>query len=514
MIQADIASIVHVEAARTFPEFVRATAAAYGDDLAVVLRREGEPDDAVSFREIEARSAEFARGLIARGVGKGTRVGLIFGNGPDFAIFLAAIARIGAIAVPISTLIKANELVRVLRQSDVAGLIVQRTLLGHDYVSRLCDALPDLARSSSPDLRIPAVPYLRWIISSGDDLPTAVQDMAYLTDVTSCVSDELLSALEAEVHPTDQVVEIYTSGSMALPKGVKHLHGPILSRLRYLAKMTGRWRDQPMPVSMPMFWVGGLGLLLLTNWFVGATSICADRTVTNSLMAMGTVIRPDDLEKMALTKPYSALGMSETFGPYSYGNDMRVPGYPLSAPLDIIADDLEVRVVDERGAPVDDGQIGEIQIRGDGLTPGLHKIERSAYFTPDGFYQTGDLGQRDGARIHFVGRGGDMIKVNGANVSPAEVELELQDLEGIESAYVLGLPDEERGQKVVAAVIQRRDAALDFNHVRAELRSRLSSFKVPQAYVLITRDEVPLLHSNKVSRRDLGALVTSRLNNS
>ena len=99
--------------AETFPQLVRAAAAAYGDDIAVLLQDEGVPEDSISFAELDRRSAELARGLIARGVGKGSRVGFIYGNGPMFALLLAAIARIGAIAIPFSTLIKSNELVRV-----------------------------------------------------------------------------------------------------------------------------------------------------------------------------------------------------------------------------------------------------------------------------------------------------------------------------------------------------------------------------------------------------------------
>ncbi len=106
-----------------------------------------------------------------------------------------------------------------------------------------------------------------------------------------------------------------------------------------------------------------------------------------------------------------------------------------------------------------------------------------AYYTPDGFYRTGDMGLVEGSRIHFIGRGGDMIKTNGSNVSPAEVEQEMQLLPGVHSAYVVGLPDDQRGQLVVAAVVARDEAALDFAEIEAVLKKRLSSFKVPRAYV-------------------------------
>jgi acyl-CoA synthetase (AMP-forming)/AMP-acid ligase II len=494
----------------TFPSLIRTAASVYNDETAIILKTESRADYAVTFRDLDKRSAEMARGLLARSVGKGTRVGMIFGNGPDFAIAFAAIARIGAVAVPISTLIKSNELVRVLRQSDVSGLLVQRALLGHDYVERLCDALPDL-RSCGPDLRLEDAPYLRWIMCTGSDLPSGIQDMASLYEAASSISEEILRAVEAEVHPSDQLVEIYTSGSMALPKGVKHLHGPAVFRIHYLRGILKIDRGSEQTAILPMFWVGGMMLSLLPNWAAGARTLCTESTLSNSQVAMGSVLAEDDLKLLGKKRPYWALGMSETFGPYSYGDVLRAKGYPLCAPLDHIADRFEVRVAGEDGTPASEGETGEIQVRGYALSSGLHKIEREDYYTPDGYFRTGDMGKIEGKRIHFIGRNGDMIKTAGSNVSPAEVELEMQQLNGVHNAYVVGLPDAERGQLVVAAVVPREGAELDFNAIQTTLRTRLSSYKVPRAYVQITRAEVPLLPSNKVARRQIADLMTVRL---
>ena len=498
--------------ATTFAQLIRAAAAAYGDDTAVVLKSEDGAEEAISFAALDAKSAELARGLVARGIGKGSRVGFILGNGPWFATMLAAIARIGAIAIPISTMIRANELVRVLRQSDLAGLVVQRALLGHDLVERLCDALPELREASDPELRIARLPYLRWIVAPGGDLPRSIRDLGFLTGAAETVGEELLREIEAELHPTDQMLEIYTSGSMALPKGVKHNHGPAMFRAHYLRTMLGPQRGKPSNAMLPMFWVGGMMMYLLPNWEAGAITVCADRTLNNSRMAMGSVLSDDDLALLSgQPKPWWGLGMSETLGPYSYGDEFRAPGYPVCAPMDHFADGYEVRIADEEDRPVGDGAIGELQIRGYPVTPGLHKIERSEFFTDDGYFHTGDMCLVEGSRVHFVGRGGDMIKTAGSNVSPAEVEMEMQQLDGVHSAYVVGLPDRERGELLVAAVVAREGAELDFAAIEATLRQRLSSYKVPRAYVAIERDDVPMLHSNKVARRQIRAMMAERL---
>jgi acyl-CoA synthetase (AMP-forming)/AMP-acid ligase II len=170
-----------------------------------------------------------------------------------------------------------------------------------------------------------------------------------------------------------------------------------------------------------------------------------------------------------------------------------------------------VRIADDNDRQVGDGEIGEVQVRGYPVTPGLHKIERSDYFTADGYYHTGDMAQIEGTRVHFIGRNGDMIKTAGSNVAPGEVEMEMQALDGIHNAYVVGLPDKERGQLVVAAVVAREGAKLDFAEIEAKLRKQLSSYKVPRAYVEIAREEVPMLHSNKVGRRLLTQMIAEKL---
>lgn len=497
--------------ATTLPQLIRAAAARYGDATAITLESNEGQIDALSFVELERQSALIARGLLARGMGKGSRVGFIYGNNPAFAVMFAAIARIGAVAVPVSTFIKANELVRVLRQSDITGLIVQRTLLGKDYVQRVCEALPELAEARDPDLRLTEAPFLRWVVSSGPSLPAAIHPEEWLTEGSDSVSEALLEAVESEVHPADQIVEIYTSGSMALPKGVRHDHGPLLFRTHFIRSKTPVERGQPVGVPMPFFWVGGLMMYLMPNWEVGATSRCTESTSTNSRIAMGSVMAPGDEYTLPEGQTIWALGMTETLGPYSYGDEMRAPDYPLCAPLDHIAERFEVRVVNSENQPVAEGETGEIQVRGYALTPGLHKIEKHDYLTSDGFYRTGDMATVQGKRILFVGRDGDMIKTVGSNVSPAEVEMEMQKIPGIHSAYVVGLPDRERGQKVVAAVVPRDGAQLDFDEIQKTLAQRLSTFKVPRAYISITREEVPMLPSNKVARRALEQLIADRL---
>jgi acyl-coenzyme A synthetase/AMP-(fatty) acid ligase len=303
---------------------------------------------------------------------------------------------------------------------------------------------------------------------------------------------------------------------MALPKGVKHTQGAVLFRSHYLVDMLKPQRGKEVNAIMPMFWVGGLMMALIPNLEAGATTVCSERTLSNSRMAFGSVLSDEDLAVLSKApKPWWGLGMSETLGPYSHGDEFRAAGYPICAPMDHIADGYEVRVVDEDDRPVSDGEVGEMQVRGYPVAIGLHKLEKADYYTADGYVRTGDLcrieDRPEGRRIHFVGRNGDMIKTMGSNVSPAEVEMELQSLYGVHNAYVVGLPDQERGHLLVAAVVPRDGVQLDVAAIEAELRRRLSGYKVPRAFVLLSREEVPVLHSNKIARREIATMVGRRL---
>ncbi|WP_091147729.1 class I adenylate-forming enzyme family protein [Novosphingobium sp. CF614] len=501
--------------ARTFPRFVRAAATAYGDAVAVLLEDGERAVESITFREWDERSALIARGLLARGIGKGARIGFIHGNGPGFVVMLAAISRIGAVAVPISTMIRAGEMVRVLRQSDVHGLVMNRSMLGKDYVERILEALPELQGQESGSLRVARAPYLRWIVSTGEDLPSCVAPMTFLTDAAASVDDDLLREIEAEVHTADQMVEIYTSGSMALPKGVRHNHGAVLFRCHTMREMMGYVPGERISCTLPMFWVGGLMVFLMPALEAGSVVVCSERTLNNGRLAMGGVLAEEELAALKGPGPWWGLGMSETLGPYSWGDEFRLPGRPVCAPMDHFGPGFEVRVAGKDDQPVADGAVGEMQVRGYPVAMGLHKTEHADHYTADGYYRTGDLclveDRPQGRRIHFVGRDGDMIKVSGSNVSPAEVEMEMQSLDAVHRAYVVGLPDKERGALLVAAVVPRDGAALDFESIQGELRRRLSSYKVPRAFVQLTREEVPLLHSNKLARRDLTRMVAERL---
>ena len=127
-------------------------------------------------------------------------------------------------------------------------------------------------------------------------------------------------------------------------------------------------------------------------------------------------------------------------------------------------------------------------------------------FDADGFYHTGDGGRfDDDGVLFFEGRLGDLIKTGGANVSPREVEAVLVELDGVDEAYVVGVPDRDRGEIVAAAVVTAAGAAWTAESLRARLRDGLAAYKVPKLIAVCAHDELPFTDTGKIDRRALAA---------
>jgi acyl-coenzyme A synthetase/AMP-(fatty) acid ligase len=321
------------------------------------------------------------------------------------------------------------------------------------------------------------------------------------------VAAELLAAAQQEVHPDDEAIVVYTSGQSAEPKGVVHTHGSVMTKVHYLRDMMQMDERTVEDATMPFFWVGGLVMHLLSALETGAVVVCTPRTSFGAHEIIGNAAQGDEPIDVALgMKAEPSLGMTETFGMYAWGHEGKGGRSTIAAPMDFFQPGMEVKVVDESGRPVGDGERGEILVRGVSVTRRLHKVDRSQAFDDDGFYRTGDEGLVDGDRIHFTGRLGDLVKTSGANVSPAEVERALLGLPEVAFATVVGVDDAERGQVVAAAIVVADGCEIDVDAIGERLRSELSPYKIPRRYlVLSSMAEIPMTPSLKVAKRELAA---------
>ncbi|OBH59315.1 AMP-binding protein [Mycobacterium colombiense] len=503
---------------RTIDQLVRLRAGHDGGTPMVI-----DPTSRITYGELDSTTRDLAAVFVEAGVGKGTRVGLIMPNSTRWVQVAIALTRIGAVLVPLSTLLTAAELAAQLRVAAVQFLVSVEEFRGHRYL----DELATVRRAELPALQ--------------DVWPVDRLDNA----VASRRARDIVDPMTATVTPADPLVIMFTSGSSGSPKGVIHSHGNALGAVRSGLAARCITAETRLYLPMPFFWVGGFGSGILSALLAGATLVTEEipRPETTLKLLQGehvTLFRgwPDQAETLArhageagadlsalqagslqaLLPPEqraqpgaraTLFGMTEAFGPYC--------GYPADTDMPASAwgscgkpfPGMEVRIVDtDSGAPVAAGVTGMIQIRGPHTLRGICGRTREDLFTADGFYPTGDLGHLDDDGFLFYhGRSDDMFKVSGATVYPSEVETALRAIEGVDNAFVTNVPG-AAGNRVGAAVVSR---ALSAEQLRSSARTLLSAFKVPTVWLLLDcEDEVPRGGTGKVDIRRLREMLSDQ----
>jgi acyl-CoA synthetase (AMP-forming)/AMP-acid ligase II len=511
------------EGGLTVPALVERAVDQFAERSAVVT-----PDDRLSFLELEQASHRLAGRLAEAGIGKGVRVGTQFSYGAEWLITFAAVTSIGAVHVPLSTAYKPAELRRVVRHADLALLISPRRLFGVQRFDDLEAAFGELSEQTGGPLYLSSAPYLRsiWVHGGSDrtwGTSVDVRSGAGAGDGAAGVLEGLMGG----VTPADPAVMIYTSGTTAEPKGVVHSHGALVRKAIAQAKIKSSSAEERVFCGMPFFWVGGLVQGVMGALVSGFTLLCLERPdpgpaldlmereratrligwpgVTGPIMNHPS--RPSRVIPALETLPSRAgLGMTETLAGYSSSATVtKMPKGERGTCMGRVNDGVEVAIVDPlAGEEVEEGRSGTIFVRGYPLMLGLNKHEREEVFTADGWYDTGDTGYTKEGLLFLEGRATEMIKTSGNNVAPPEVEMVLQALPEVAEAHVLGVPDDERGEIVAAAVVAAPGHTIDPESLRERARAELSNYKVPRKILVLER--VPVLANGKPDRlaiRDL-----------
>jgi acyl-CoA synthetase (AMP-forming)/AMP-acid ligase II len=532
----------------TIPEMIRTRTERFGTRPMILLR-----DQRLHYAEADERSARLARGLLASGLGKGSRVGIWLPNGPDWVVAFLAAARIGAIAIPLNTFYKPRELGWVLRHADVQTLLTLPRFLNADYLERLEAAAPSLARQKAGALHVRELPYLRDVIAFGHphrDWARPIRSLESAADGSPAIDADFLREVESCVVPADPLIVIYSSGSTADPKGAVHTHGTLIRHSLQLNSFRDLRAEDRMFSPMPFFWVGGLVYTLMAAMHAGAFMLCEEAFEPGETLSLlererATIVagwphyskammehptfRSRDLSSIRSGNLYdilpaelrpkdpelrsNSLGMTETCGPHTIDRmDVDLPeslrgsfGHPVPG--------VEHKIVEpETGRVLPAGELGEVCVKGYNLMQGLYKVEREDSFDREGFYHTGDAGYFDPDGVFFFkARLGDMIKTAGANVTPREVEIVMEGQPEVRSAFVVGVPDPVRGQNVAAAVILKVGSALDADALRERLRAELSAYKVPRHCFFYRDGELPFTDSGKIDKKKLSALLAERI---
>ncbi len=502
----------------TVPALLARSLREFGSETYVVT-----PTDRLTYDEAAARSADIARWLLNEGVGKGTRVGLFFANGADWIVWWLAVSRIGALAVPLSTLYTPAELAKVMRLADIGLLVAPKRVLNIDVAERFEAAVPELTTQSSSLLSLHSAPYLRRIVLTAD------ADRRWATrcsdDADALVPKDILSAVEQDVSPADPAVMIHTSGSTADPKGVVHTHGTLVRQTSTwpsaIRTVTGSGSSARILCAMPFFWVGGL-LATTGALHEPVTLLVLPRLDASDALdliererATGIVGWPAFTQRLREHPSFASRDLSSApmlrDGPLDIAMTDVPDGFPVHRTMSETAGGFaftDIRIVDDEGQAVTDGTVGELLIRGIGVMAGYNKRERWETFDDDGWYHTGDRVYRkeDDPRLFYVGRTTELIKAAGANVSPLEVEGVVEQFAEVAQCVVVGIDDPVRGEEVCAVVVPTT-TGIDMKSVAARARDQLSAYKVPTRWVLATSDQIPTLPSGKLNRRGLRDLV-------
>ena len=501
-------------------------------------------DEVVSYGELHDRATEAAEALLALGIGAGDRVGVLLGNNPDWVVMVVASSMIGACFVPLNTWYKKNELAWTMRHAALSMVVSARQFLKTDYGGLFSEIIPELERSAPGALRLEAWPQLRALVFVGETPRGGLAWSAFLKRGAS-VSSVILDAARKQVKPDAAAYVLYTSGSTAEPKGVMLSHRGIVENGFDLGQRRAIDADDRIWLGTPLFYAlgatnalpaaltAGSSLVLQDSFDAGTAIEMIRKTAATVYYATGNISHailshPDyapakigslkkgnagigseykrlTLVEMGISRAVPAYGLTETYGnaTVGYADD------PLEAKLRTNGPALpgmELVIVDPAtDAPLPHGETGLVLIRGHTTLGYLNNpTETAKALRPDGFFDTGDLGSLDAdGRFIFHSRLKDVIKSNGINVSPTEIEQLLVTHPDVRDAYVVGVADKERGELIVAFV----DCAAPVGEgsLRDFIKERAASFKVPH-YILFRReDQIPRLASGKVAKVQLTA---------
>ncbi len=480
----------------------------------------------LSYGALHARSCRLAGALTAQGVQRGDRVAALLHNCPQFLEALFACAMLGAVFAPINFRLVAREVGQILDSCT------PKLLLAGEGFAELLDGLK--SHQSYP-------PLVRWI----DDQPpalTGTPDTPYERWIAEHAATE-----PSTVVPADAVqMLLHTSGTTGLPKGIVFTHATTLASS--MAKIID-FSLTPQDVTVvfgPLFHAGplmdlALPLLLRGGRVVlGASRQFDPQSLLQTIARLrGTVIPiyPTMLRRVLATAPDPGLdldslrliitggeaapvpviqGVHERFPKVAfinnYGCTESGPVTTFLAPQDSLRKigsvgkesfGVQVRIVDADGRALGAGEVGELTVRGPFVCPGYWMLpEATAAQSRGGWWFTGDLASRDDEGFLWIaGRSKDMVKSGTENIYPIEVEQVIAAIEGVVEVGVIGVPDHDWGESVVAFIVLAPGIDLDAARVVEHCRLHLASYKKPRHVRFV--DSLPRGTTNKVAKNVL-----------
>ncbi|MBS7701217.1 MULTISPECIES: AMP-binding protein [unclassified Chelatococcus] len=508
---------------QTIPEVLFAAADAHGPAAAIVA-----DSRIISYIALLDRALPAAAVLQRRGIGKGDRVAVWLPNSAEWIEAALGITLIGAVIVPISTRLKAQEAAYMLRKAGARAVLAPQSFLGVDYLAMLDgQELPELAVRLQTDFK------------GGGEWDSA------LAAVDASAKSAARVAARA-VAPDDVAEIIFTSGTTGFPKGVMLRHRQIVRVYSLWADGTGLTAGDRYLIIAPMFHSFGFKAGVVASILKGATMypvqtfdapkalemIEAEKitvmggppTIFSSLLDLNKTAGRDisSLRSVAtganMVSPQLIKALQQ-----DVGVDIVVNAYGLTEssalvamsrqddPVELIAttagraiDGVEIRCADELDRPLPIGEAGEIQVRGHNVMSGYFEDAEETHkaFTVDGWLKTGDIGSLDEAGyLRIADRLKDMFIVGGFNCYPAEIEKLMLAYPGLREVAVIGVADDRMGEVGKAFVVPRDASTFDTGDFTAWCRKTMANYKVPRFVEVI--EALPRNSMGKVQKFQL-----------
>ncbi len=502
----------------TIATILAESATRHADRDAVVLG-----DLRLTYAQLWAHAKQYAAVLRENGVGPGDKVALLLPNTPHFPLAYFGTLALGAVAVPVHALLKAEEIEYVLTDSGASALVCAAPLLAEGAKGAELAGVPVFA-----------------VMDGGDASITRIDTLA----LSATPIDDFVPR-EAD----DTAVILYTSGTTGKPKGAELTHLNVTMNVMVSAQHSFDIDETDVVLGcLPLFHTFGQTCCMNTAFYVGATVVLLPRfdgaqaldllvkekctifmgvptmyvglleaakstdarPALKSALSGGAALPVAVLEKFTEvfgTKILEGYGLTET-SPVATFNQKGFEPVAGTVGKTIWGVETEVAKaeIDERIELLPNGELGEIVVRGHNIFKGyLNKPEATAAAIVDGWFRTGDLGTKDDeGYIRIVDRKKDMVIRGGYNVYPRDVEEVLLRHPAVGQVAVIGLPDPQYGEEVCAVVIlDPAGGEITEQELVAWSKGQLAAYKYPRR--VIFADALPLGPSGKVLKRELVA---------
>ncbi|MEB3102582.1 class I adenylate-forming enzyme family protein [Ferviditalea candida] len=514
----------------------------------------------ITYEEIWREGQRYAKALIELGVRRREHVAIIMASEPEAIFLMLGVWLIGAVCVPINTMLRDQEVKYLLEQSDSHWLFMHQIASGVLHAKNVAQMLDDLSK----------VKRVVCIQNSDGPLDDRFLSWASFVDMAKRISDDQLSdCMQQSKYPSEVADIIYTSGSTGLPKGVMMTHDMFL-RCAYSSALSRAFEDgRRIFTALPLYHVFALVEGLLAVSFVGGALIVIsgfsplpalqimERHQANDVLCVPSMLvalvnHPEvgtfDLSSLhalmcaAAPAPVSVwqraievLQLKEICTGYGgteataatvhteVGDPIETvvtrvgrikPGGSSGIP-EFDGANVQYKTVDpDTGEDLPPGAIGELAVRGNLVTRGYYNKpeETFAVIDKDGWFRSGDLGRIDEhGYIEMLGRSKDLYKISGENVAPKEVEDVISNHPAVAQAYVVGVKDSIT-QETGAAFVELRPG---FTCTRREMiehcQKYLARFKVPRHVWFVQASEWPMTGNGKIQKFRLREIAENRI---